>query len=116
MFGSKLVHFYYISVVAEILNILFFISESMSRTVPEGFMTAMMIMNFIYTIFIVGVLLFTRGQYVNSAAMIVVLSIIQNVFFQGDFAALIVISVINIGILIYYNEKMIRFLSEITGG
>lgn len=104
---------YYVSVVAEIVNILYYLSIIFGISLPHGFSYGLLLFNAIYSIYMFLVIFFTRGKFKTSAFMIITLAILKSFIWESIPIISIIDSLICIGILIYYHQFLYVAIEQI---
>lgn len=104
---------YYISVVAELANIFYYLSVLLGFDLPYGYAYGVSLFNAIYACYIFFIIILTQGKFKICAYIILTLSILKS-YLWGDIPIIsIVDSVVCIGILIYYHQFIYVIIKEI---
>lgn len=100
---------YYISFVAEITNIVYYLSIIFNIVLPRGFNVGMSIFNFIYFLYIIFIVIFIRGKFRKTGFIILSLAILKELFWKNNPVVSIIDSIICIVVLILYH----RFIYDV---
>lgn len=104
---------YYISFVAEITNIIYYLSMIFDIVLPKGFSIGMAIFNFIYLVYVAFIVIFIRGKFRKSGFIILSLTILKKLFWKDNLVISIIDSIVCIIVLILYHRFIYDFYKQI---
>lgn len=105
--------FYYLSVVAEIMNISYALSLILELNLPPGFQTILIVLNFIYAGYMLLVMFGTKGTFKRVSYAIITLSVLNHLFWNGNPIFSIIDSILCIGLLVYYHKFMYAIFRDL---
>lgn len=104
---------YYISVVAELLNISYFLGLIFNVEMPNGFNISYLLFNGLYGIYMILIILFTRGSFRFSALFIFFMGILRSNFWKGIPILCILDSIVCIVVLVINHKFIYEILKEV---
>lgn len=104
---------YYISFVAELGNIFYFLSIVLGINSSFGLGAGMLLFNAIYGLYMFSILFFIRGRFRRVAYIILPMAILRGFIWDSSPILSILISILSIGVLVYYHQFIYIILDKI---
>lgn len=105
--------FFYISVVAEIANIIYFVTRIMEIELLYGFHFAKTVFNVVYLFYMLYILFNIGGKFKISSIAILSLSLSRHFFYVNNYLLSIIDSVICLIVLIFSHYFLYLIMEEI---
>lgn len=106
-------HLFYISVVAEILNIISYICLLKGINISNGYNIALLLYNIFYFSYVVFIILFIRGKFRRCGISIFFATILSSILLSNRYIFCILNSLICLGIMIFYHRYLFLIMKEI---
>lgn len=104
---------YYVSIVAELANIFYFVSIILGIDLPHGFNIGLQIYNLIYAAYMLFIIFFTEGLFKRCAFIILTLAIFKDLIWGKIPIISIIDSLVCIGVLAYYHQFLYAIMEKI---